>query len=112
MCHLSSPLPPFYLLVGRIRKQRDIASALDRFRQHALMRRTITGDSSRQDLAPFGKVVLQQFDVFEIDQIDFVDTEATNASPVHTAATAATHWPSIAIVIRIVATAIAVFIVG
>src|ERR1041385_7542826 len=110
VCHLPSPNP----LVGRVRQQRDIAGALDCFRQHALMRRTITGDSSRQDLASFGQVVLQQLHVFEVDQIYFVDTEATNASPVHATATAAatTHWPSIAVVIRIVATAIAVFIVA
>jgi hypothetical protein len=109
VCHLPSPNP----LVGRVRKQRDIAGALDCFRQHALMRRTIAGDSSRQDLAPFGQVVLQQPHVFEIDQIDFVDTEATYTSPVHAAATAATtHWPSIAVIVRVVATAIAVFIVG
>jgi hypothetical protein len=77
------------------------------------MRRTATGDSSRQDLASFRQIVLQQPDVFEIDQIDFVDTETTNASTMHTATTAAAaHWPSIAVVIRVVATAIAVFIVA
>jgi hypothetical protein len=103
----------FSPLIRRVRQQRDVAGTLDRFRQHALMRRTTTGDSSRQDLASFGQVVLQQPDVFEIDKVYFVDTEATNASPVHTPATAASaHWASIAIVVRIIATALAVFIIG
>jgi hypothetical protein len=106
-----SPIP----LVGCVRKQRDVASTLDRFRQHALMRRTITGDSSRQNLATLGKVVLQQPDVFEIDEVYLVDAKTTNTSPVHATATAATatHWPSIAIIVIVVTTAaLAVFIIA
>jgi hypothetical protein len=78
------------------------------------MRRTSTGDSSRQNLATLGKVVLQQPDVFKIDEVYLVDAKTTNTSPVHatTAATTA-HWPSIAIVVTVVTTAaLAVFIIG
>jgi hypothetical protein len=103
----------FLPLVGCVRKQRDVAGALDSFRQHALVRRTITRDSSRQNFASLGQVVLQQPDVFEIDKIYFVDTKTANAPPVHPAsAAAATHWPSIGIVIAIVTTAtLAVFVI-
>jgi hypothetical protein len=101
-------------LVGGVRKERDVAGAFDRLRQHALMRRTITGDSSRQDLAAFGKVVLQQPDVFEVDEVYFIDTKPANTSPVHApAAAASAHWPSIAIIVTIVAAATrAVIIIG
>jgi hypothetical protein len=113
MCHLPSPVSAI-ALIGRVRKQRDVAGALNRFRQHALMRRTITGDSPRQNLPSLGKVVLQQPDILEIDQVYFVDTKTTNAPPVHASrAAAAAHWASIRIVITIVATttAHAVFII-
>jgi hypothetical protein len=101
-----------YPLIGRVRKQRDVAGALDSFRQHTLMRRTITGDTPGQDLSSFGKIVLQQPDVFEINKVYFVDAETTNASPVHaTAAAAAAHWASILIVVIVVATALAVFVI-
>jgi hypothetical protein len=77
------------------------------------MRRTITGDSSRQNLAPFGQVVLQQPDVFKVDKVYFVDAETADTSPVHAPATAAAaHWPSIIIVIIVATTARAVFIIG
>jgi hypothetical protein len=80
------------------------------------MRRTITGDSSRQNLAAFGKVVLQQPHVFKVDEIYFVDAKATNTSPVHAAPLAASaHWPSILIVVVVVsttATTLAVFVIG
>src|SRR6185369_10405816 len=104
-------------LVGRVRKERDISRALDRFRQHALVRCTVAGDSSRQDLPAFGQVILKQPHVLEIDKVYFVDTEPANAPAVHTATTAAAaaHWPSIAVVIGIVTTAttaLAVFIIG
>src|SRR5215217_2324172 len=99
MCHLVLPL------VGRIRKQGDVAGTLDCFRQHALVRCAATGDSSRQDLASFRQVVLQQPHVLKINKVYFVDAETTNAPAVHTATTAAAaHWPSIAIIITIVAT--------
>src|SRR5215218_4122917 len=104
MCHLYFS-PPSTPLVGRVRQQGDVAGPLDRFGQHALVRRTITGDSSRQNLAAFGKVVLQQPDVFKVDKVYFVDTKPAHASPVHTAAAAAAaHWASILIVITVVAT--------
>src|SRR6185369_8448636 len=111
VCHVVLPL------IGCVRKQSDVACSLDSFRQHALVRCTIAGDSSRQDLAAFGQVVLQQLHVLEIDQVYFVDTEATNAPAMHTATTAATaaHWPSIAIIVAIVSTTtttLAVFIIG
>jgi hypothetical protein len=77
------------------------------------MRRAIAGDASRQNLAAFGKVVLQKPDVFKVDQVYFVDTKATDASPVHASpATAAAHWASILIVITVVTTAHAVFVVA
>src|SRR6185369_773200 len=111
VCHLVLPL------VGRVRKERDVARALDRFRQHALVRCTVAGDASRQDFSAFRQVVLKQLHVLEIDKVYFVDTESANAPAVHTATTAAAsaHWPSIAIVIGIVTTAtaaLAVFIIG
>jgi hypothetical protein len=108
MCHV------FNSLVGCVRKERDVAGAFNRLGQHALMRRTITGDSSRQNLAPFGKVVLQQPHVFKVDEINFVDTKATHASPVNApAAAASAHWPSIAVIVTIVTAATrTVFIIG
>jgi hypothetical protein len=80
------------------------------------MCRTITGDSSRQDLASLGKVVLQQLNVFEIDQVDLVDTKPANATTMNAPSTgAAAHWATILIVITVVTAttaALAVFIIG
>src|SRR5947208_16757493 len=99
MFHLPSPCS----LVGRVWQQRDVARALDRFRQHALVSRTVTRDAPRQNLAALRKVVEQQPDIFEIDQVHFVDAETANTPPVHaTSAAAATHWPSILIVVAVV----------
>src|SRR6185369_167181 len=111
VCHLVLPL------VGRVRKERNVSRALDRFRQHALVRCTGAGDSSWQDLPAFRQIILKQPHVLEIDKVYFVDTEPANAPAVHTATTAAAaaHWPSIAVVIGIVTTAttaLAVFIIG
>src|SRR6185369_9244650 len=111
VCHLVLPL------VGRVRKERNVSRALDRFRQHALVRCTGAGDSSWQDLPAFRQIILKQPHVLEIDKVYFVDAEPANAPAVHTATTAAAsaHWPSIAIVIGIVTTAtaaLAVFIIG
>src|SRR5215217_5929753 len=83
VCHLVLPL------VGRVRKERDVSRALDRFRQHALVRCTGAGYSSRQDLPAFRQIILKQPHVLEIDKVYFVDTESTNAPAVHTATTAA-----------------------
>src|SRR6185369_10993537 len=104
----------FSPLVGRVRKQRNVSRALDRFRQHALVRCTAAGDTSRQDLPALRQIILEQLHVLEIDKVYFVDTEPANAPAVHTATTAAAaHWPSIAIIVTIVATtALAVFIIG
>jgi hypothetical protein len=80
--------PPSVLVCG-VRQQRDVACALDGLGQHALMRRAGSRNTSRQNLAAFGNVALQEFDILEVNQINFVEAEATDLATMH-AATAAT----------------------
>src|SRR5258708_32935685 len=59
-----------------VRHQREIARALDRRRELALVVSTGSGDPRRDDLAVFTDEVLQQIDVLVIDPLELLGGEA------------------------------------
>ena len=83
------------LSISRVRQQGDVARALDRFRQHALVRGAHAGDTPWQDLAAFRDIRLQEPHIFEVDQVDLFDAEAANLSPLQAARTTATGHRSL-----------------
>src|SRR5438067_9815747 len=62
-------------LVGHIRNQRDLARALDRGLQVALVHRARAGDAARQDFAALRHERADQLDVLVIDVVDLVRAE-------------------------------------
>jgi hypothetical protein len=62
----------------RKRQKSDIAGALDRFRQLALMVRTGPGNPARGNFAPLGNKVTQGTDIFIINRYLLVGAEAAN----------------------------------
>src|SRR5205809_4928243 len=59
-----------------VRHQREVARALHRRRELALVVGARTGDPRRDDLAVFADEVLQQIDVLVIDPLDLLGGEA------------------------------------
>src|SRR5215471_13287499 len=76
---LISPMTPF-ISVLRERQKRDVARALDRLDEFALLLRSDAGQAARHDLAVFGDERLQQFHVLVIDVIYLLGGEARNAA--------------------------------
>src|SRR5207247_5613606 len=62
-------------LVRYIRDERDLARALDRRLQLALVHRAGAGDAARQDLAALRHEWADQLDVLVIDVVDLVRAE-------------------------------------
>jgi hypothetical protein len=77
-------------VAGREGQQRNIARALDGFRQLALMIGTGTGDPARCDLAPLGNEIAQGTDIFVINRRFLVGTETANFATAKTPAGSAT----------------------
>src|SRR5712664_855746 len=59
-----------------VRHQREIARALDRCGELALVMGARSGDPRRDDLAVFADEVLQQIDVLVVDPLDLLSGEA------------------------------------
>jgi hypothetical protein len=70
-------------------KQRDVTRTLDSFGEHALVSGTRARNSTRQDFAAFGNVVLQELNVLKVDEINLVYAETANFATVHAAASSA-----------------------
>src|SRR5262245_1526184 len=74
-------------LVGYVRNQRDLARALDRHLQLALMHRARAGNAPWQNLAPLGHERRQQLHVLVVDVVDLVRAELADLpAPEHRAA--------------------------
>jgi hypothetical protein len=110
VCH-----PALLFLVGCVGKQRDIARPFDCFRKHALVRGAVASDSSGNNLAALGNIVLKQSYVLEIDEISFFNAEAADSSSMHATAASRLHRPpSIHILVAIVsavAVSVSVFVI-
>ena len=57
------------------RKQRDVARALDRFAEPALMTRADAGHTARQNLAAFLNELRQDVGTLVVDEVHLLDTE-------------------------------------
>src|SRR6185436_19582387 len=68
-----------FLLVGGVRHQGDLARALDRRLERALMRRAHAGEPARLDLAPLRNERRQEFHVLVADVVDLLDAEHAHA---------------------------------
>src|SRR5262245_17076151 len=65
----------YWLLVRHVRDQRDLARALDRRLQLALVHRAGARDAPRQDLAALRDERADQLDVLVVDVVDLVRAE-------------------------------------
>jgi hypothetical protein len=77
-------------VAGRKGQQRNIARALDSFRQLALMIRAGPRDPARRDLAPLGDEIAQSTDIFIIYRRFLVGTKTANFAAAKTPAGSAT----------------------
>src|SRR5712692_150604 len=85
---LRSPWPPTLAsparegislaLVGGVGKQRDVAGALERDREAALVTGTGSGHAARKNLAPLADKAAEARDFFVIDQMDLLDAEVAD----------------------------------
>src|SRR3989338_2012598 len=66
------------LLPGDVRKQREVAGALDAAGELALVRRAVARDAGRQDLARVGREGAQDLDLLEVDVADLLGAEAAD----------------------------------
>src|SRR6185503_17052353 len=64
-------------MLVRVRQEREIARALDRRRQLALIRRARSRDPARDDLAGLGDVSLQRREILVVDLLDAFSREST-----------------------------------
>jgi len=71
-------------------QQRNIARALDSFRQLTLMIRTGTGNTARRDLTTLGNEIAQRTDIFVIYSRFLVSTETANFATAKTPARSTT----------------------
>src|SRR5688500_11362953 len=67
--------------VGRDRKQRHRAGALDRVLQLALMKGTGSGNAAWQNLSALRDELLQHLHVLEVDVLELLDAELADAFP-------------------------------
>jgi hypothetical protein len=81
--------PPFEL-VRSVGQERYVASALDGFGQHALVRRARSTDTTRQDFAALRNKALKQLHVLVINEINLFPAEAADFAAMHASASAAT----------------------
>jgi hypothetical protein len=99
-------------LVGRIRQQRDIASAFDCLGQHSLMYGAVARYSPRENFAALRNKVPQKPGIFEVNDIYLFNAEAANAAPAHAASTATLGGTTpIEIIIVVVVASSAVFVI-
>src|SRR5690554_286686 len=63
------------VVVVGVRDQREVAGALDRGRQLALVARLRAGDAARHDLAVLGEVLAQGVEILVIDLLDALGGE-------------------------------------
>src|SRR5438876_11981642 len=64
-----------------VRHQREVARALDRRRELALVVGARAGDPRRDDLAVLADEVLEQLDVLVVDPLDLLGGEAAELAP-------------------------------
>src|SRR4051812_37302439 len=80
---------PPHISLGDVRNQRDLARALDRGLQLALVHRAGAGDAARQDLAALRHERPDQLHVLVVDVVDLVRAELADlAAPEQRAALA------------------------
>src|SRR6185369_12896728 len=65
-------------LVGGVRQERRVARALDRRREHPLVRRARPRDSARNDLAALRDERSEKLHVLVVDVVDLLGTEPTD----------------------------------
>jgi hypothetical protein len=93
---------PPSLLVGGVGQERYVASALDGFGQHALVRSTGATDATRQDFPALGNEALQHLYILVINEVNLLAAEAADLATVH--ATAAASAPATVSTIAVAAT--------
>src|SRR6266849_6131106 len=64
-----------------VRQQREVARALDRRRELALVMGARAGDARRDDLAVLADEILEQLDVLVVDPLDLLGGEAAELAP-------------------------------
>src|SRR5450759_5211725 len=67
------------LLIGDVRQKREVARALDRGRQLALVEGGGTADTAREDLSALGDESREGLHVLEVDVADLLDRELADA---------------------------------